>query len=159
VLLPGPAAVFFGNDYFGEAQIGSIQPGQELTLHLGADPAVTVEREQIEDLVKEPGFLSSRASKIDAWRVRLENHGAVGANPDGSIDVIVRESLPKSKDERVEVKLSKAEPAPSDAERWKQDRADKGFVTWTLRVPRDGHQDLVWQTTITHPKDVVLVRE
>ena len=34
-LLPGNAAVFFGNDYFGDARIETIQPGQELTLHLG----------------------------------------------------------------------------------------------------------------------------
>ncbi|MBI5362183.1 MAG: DUF4139 domain-containing protein [Planctomycetes bacterium] len=158
-LLPGAAAVFFGNDYFGEAQIETIQPGQELTLHLGADPSVTVKREQIEDLVKEPGFLSSRKSKIDTWRVAFENHGAVGARLDGSIDVVVRESLPKSRDDRVEVELSKSEPARSTDERWKLDEKDKGFLTWVLRVPKNGKADLVWQTTITFPKDVTLVRE
>ncbi|MBK7876812.1 MAG: DUF4139 domain-containing protein [Planctomycetes bacterium] len=158
-LLPGTAAVFFGTDYFGDAHIDTIQPGQELTLHLGADPAVTVKREQIEDLVKEPGFLSSRKSKLDTWRVHLENHGGVGANKDGSVDVIVRESLPKSRDDRVEVELSKSEPARSTDERWKQDEKDKGFLTWVLRVPKNGKQDLVWQTTITYPKDVRLIRE
>lgn len=158
-LLPGNAAVFFGNDYFGDARIETIQPGQELTLHLGADPAVTVKRDHVEDVVKEPGFLSSRKSKLDTWRVRFENHGGVGANPDGSVDVIVRESLPKSRDDRIEVEVSKSEPARSTDERWKQDEKDKGFLTWVLRVPKNGKQDLVWQSTITFPKDVTLVRE
>lgn len=158
VLLPGRAAVFFGSDYFGEAEIGAISPGQEFTLHLGADPALSVKRETVEDLKKEAGLFSSRASKIDSWRVHVENHGAVTANADGSVDVIVRETLPKARDERVDVKLSKATPAPSDAERWKQDRAEKGFVTWVLRVPKSGATDLVWQTTITYPQDLELVR-
>lgn len=159
VLLPGRAAVFFGSDYFGEAEIGAILPGQELTLHLGADPAITVKRETVEDLKKEAGLFSSRASKIDSWRVHVENHGAVTTNADGSVLVIVREMLPKARDERVDVKLSKATPAPSDAERWKQDRAEKGFVTWELRVPKNGATDLVWQTTITYPQDLELLRQ
>lgn len=159
VLLPGRAAVFFGSDYFGEAEIGAILPGQELTLHLGADPALSVKRETVEDLKKEAGLFSSRASKIDSWRVHVENHGAVTTSADGSVLVIVREMLPKARDERVDVKLSKSTPAPSEAERWKQDRAEKGFVTWELRVPKNGATDLVWQTTITYPQDLELVRE
>jgi uncharacterized protein (TIGR02231 family) len=78
-LLPGSAAVFFGADYLGPAQIGTVQPGQELTLHLGADPALSVKREQIEDQSKGPGFLSNRASEVKSWRLHLENHGALGA--------------------------------------------------------------------------------
>jgi len=158
VLLPGTAAVFFGADYFGEAAIGTIHPGQELTLHLGADPTVTCKREQIEDTLEEPGLFSSRASKIDSWKVHFENHGSLAANADGSIDVIVRESLPKPRDERVQVKLTKSSPAVSDAERWKQDRAEKGLLTWIVRVPKAGSADLVWQSTVTYPHALKLVR-
>src|SRR5262249_38206089 len=61
VLLPGSAAVFFGADYLGQAQIGTVQAGEELTLHLGADPGISVTRTQVQDLSKGPGFLSSKA--------------------------------------------------------------------------------------------------
>ena len=30
---------------------------------------------QTDDLKKGPGFLSSKSSKIDGWRIHLENHG------------------------------------------------------------------------------------
>jgi uncharacterized protein (TIGR02231 family) len=157
-LLPGNAAVFLGADYLGLAQIETVQPGQELTLHLGADPGVTVERTQIEDQAKGPGFLSSRASKVESWRIHLENHGTLTNAKDGSVDVYVRESLPRSRDERVEVELTKSDPKVSKDDRWKQDLEEKGIQTWIVHVPKSGNANILFQTTITHPKGVELVR-
>lgn len=160
VMLPGPATVFFGADYLGEAQMKSTMTGQEFTLHLGADPALTVEREQVEDQSKGPGFLSSRASQVRAWKLQLTNHGAIGAAADGSVEVIVREVLPRSKDERVTVELSKAEPALSNDPRWKKDREELGIQTWVLKVPKnDKGTTLRWQSTITYPQDARIVIE
>jgi len=159
-MLPGTAAVFFGADYLGPAEIGTVQPGQELTLHLGADPALTVKREQIEDQQQGPGFLSSRASDVKSWRVHLENHGALGAAKDGSVELILRESLPRPRDERVEVELSKSSQKESDLVRWKQDREERGIHTWMLTVPAgEKGLDLVWQRTITFPKGLHIAIE
>jgi uncharacterized protein (TIGR02231 family) len=157
-LLPGTAAVFFGADYLGPAKLDTVQPGQEFTLALGADPGVTVTRTQTDDLKKGPGFLSSKSSKIDGWRIHLENHGTVGANSDGSVDVIVREVLPRAKDERIDVEISRAEPKPSIDERWKQDADEKGIQTWIVRVPPSGKSDIVFQTTIGYPKGTQIAR-
>jgi uncharacterized protein (TIGR02231 family) len=159
VLLPGAATVFIGQDYLGQANLELVQTGQDLTLHLGADPAVTVERTRTQDMAEGPGFLGSRASKIDGWRVHLENHGAKSARPDGSVEVIVREVLPRSRDERVEVELSKAEPKPSSDERWKKDREEKGFVTWVVKLAPNAKADVAWESTILHPKDAKIVFE
>jgi uncharacterized protein (TIGR02231 family) len=159
VLLPGTAAVFFGADYLGPAEIGTVPTGGEITLHLGADPGITVVRTQVQDLSKGPGFLSSKQSRIESWRTHFVNHGTIGARSDGSVDVIVRETAPKSRDERIEVEVSKAEPKPSDDERWKQDRDEKGIETWILRVPRDDKGvDLLFETTIAYPKGLEITR-
>jgi len=159
-MLPGPAAVFFGADFLGPAQIGTVQPGQELTLHLGADPGLTVKREQTEDMSKGPGFLSSTSSDTKSWRVHLENHGTLGAAADGSVEVIVREVLPRPRDERVTIELSKSSQKESDLARWKQDREERGIHTWVLRVP-SGEKgiDLVWQRTISFPKGAEITIE
>ena len=160
ILLPGTAAVFFGADYLGPAEIETVQTGQELTLHLGADAGLSVKREQIEDVNKGPAFLSSRASELKSWRVHLENHGTLGAAPDGSGEVVVREVLPRSRDEKVEVEISKSAPEESKDARWKQDREERGIHTWVLRVPRgEKGADLVWQRTISHPKGSTLAIE
>jgi uncharacterized protein (TIGR02231 family) len=158
-LLPGNAAVFLGADYLGTARLTAVQPGQELTLHLGADPALVVERTHVEDMAKGPGFLSSRAEKIDGWRIHVENHGARTTAGNGSVEVIVREVLPRPRDERVEVELTKSEPKPSKDERWKKDLEEKGIQTWVVRVPKDGATDIVWQSTVTYPKGAELVRQ
>ena len=157
-ILPGTAAVFFGADFLGNAEMETVQPGQEFTLALGADPGITVTRTQTEDMKKGPGFLASKSSKIDGWRIRLENHGTVGANGDGSVDVIVREVLPRAKDERIDVEISRTDPKPSTDERWKQDADEKGIQTWIVRVPKDGKSDVVFQTTIDYPKGAEIVR-
>jgi len=159
-MLPGSAAVFFGADYLGPAEIETVQPGQEFTLHLGADPALTVKREQIEDQQKEPGFLSNRASDVKGWRVHIENHGALGAAKDGSIELILRESLPRPRDERIEVELSKSSQSESDLVRWKQDREERGIHTWMLMIPAgEKGLDLVWQRTISFPKGLHIAIE
>jgi uncharacterized protein (TIGR02231 family) len=157
-LLPGTAAVYFGADYLGPAEIETVQPGQELTLALGADPGITVTRMQTDDLKKGPGFLSSKSSKIDGWRIHLENHGTVSANNDGSVDVVVREVLPRAKDDRIGVEISRADPKPSSDERWKQDADEKGIQTWIVRVPKNGKSDVLFQTTIEYPKGVEIVK-
>jgi len=157
-LLPGLASVFLGQDFLGRAQVDLVQPGQELTLHLGADPHVTVERTRTQDLEKGPGFLSSRASKVEGWRIHMENHGAPTRAADGSVDVIVREVLPRSSDERLEVELTGEQPRTSTDERWKQDRDEKGILTWVVRVPKNGSTDIVWESTVSYPKGERIVR-
>lgn len=157
-LLPGRAAVFFGDDFLGHAGLQTIQPGQDLTLHLGADPGITVERDVIDDERQKPGFLSSRGKRVESWRLHFENHGTVGTRPDGSVTVFVRESLPRSRDDRVKVELTKARPEPSGAERWAQDREEKSILTWDLRVPKDGEADIVYETTISYPNGMEIVR-
>ncbi|MBL8862004.1 MAG: mucoidy inhibitor MuiA family protein [Planctomycetes bacterium] len=159
-LLPGVASVFLGQDFLGRASLPLVQPGAELTLHLGADPYVQVERNVVQDLEKGPGFLSSTSSKVEGWRVTLKNHGAPSAAKDGAVEVVVREVLPRTRDERIAVELTKAEPKVSTDERWKQDREEKGILTWVVRVPKGGAPaNVVWESTIRFPKGERVVRE
>jgi len=158
-LLPGLASVFLGQDFLGRASVDLVQPGAELTLHLGADPFLEVERTRTQDMEKGPGFLSSQSEKIEGWRISLKNHGAPTQAKDGAVDVIVREVLPRPRDERIEVELTKSEPKTSADERWKQDRDDKGILTWVVRVPKSGAASVVWEYTVGYPKGEKVVRQ
>lgn len=157
-LLPGRASVFFGADYVGAAEIGLVQPGAELTLHLGADPALVVERAQTEDMTKGPGLFGSRQTQSETWRVRLENHGAAAAAADGTVAVYVSEALPRSTDERISVELAKSSPKPLTDERWKADLDEKGVHVWRLSAPRGGEAMLEYQVKISYPQGAVLTR-
>ena len=156
VMLPGQASVYFGGDYVGLAQIGSVRLGEEFPLHLGVDPALKVERIALEKKVSTSGFFGSRTSVTNGWRIRFENGGAVGAKPDGSVDVIVRESLPRSNDERLEIEVDLVMPALSKDARWQQDREEKGFLTWVFNVPGKSEASIEWRSKMTFPEDLVL---
>lgn len=151
-MLPGKASVFFGADFVGDAHIELVQVGQELTLHLGADPALTVERKQTEDMKEGPGLFGSRETRSEAWLITLENHGAAAAGPDGAASVFVQEALPRSTDERIKVELAQSRPKPSDAERWKKKRDEEGILTWIVAVPRGGKAELAYQVQISYPQ-------
>lgn len=157
-LLPGQATVFFGADYVGTANVGPVQPGAELTLHLGPDPALGVERRQTEDLTKGPGFFGSRKVQSETWIVRVRNDGALVAGPGGSARVFVHEALPRTTDKALEIELASSAPRPSDDARWQRDLEELGVRTWVLDVPRGGEAQLEYRLKLSYPQKARLVR-
>jgi uncharacterized protein (TIGR02231 family) len=157
-LLPGSAAVYFGADFLGHSEIESVQPAEELTLHLGPDPALAIEREKTADRREGAGVFGSRASQEEGFAVHVKNHGALVCEPDGTAVVLVREALPRSTDERVKVDLAESKPKPSEEQRWKRDRDEKGIATWLVRVPRGGEATLEYLVRISYPERLELVR-
>lgn len=151
-LLAGRAAVFFGADYLGTAEIGEVQPGAELTLHLGVDPALSVERAELEDTTSQPGLFGSKAARKQAFRVHLKNNGAAAARADGSALVYVREALPRTTDDRIKVELAESKPAALADERWVKEREELGLVTWGLLVPKSGDTALTYAIKISYPE-------
>ena len=157
VMLPGEASVYFGSDFIGQAHFEQpVMTGQEFTLHLGADPGVTCERLQTQDLHEEPSFLSKRQSHVASWRVQLENHGAAAAEPDGSVLVAVREAIPRPGDDRIEVELESESARPSTGERWLKDLEEQGIRTWVLRVGPGSKAELTWTVRTSWPHDLQL---
>lgn len=159
VLLPGRAAVYFGADFVGHAELESVQLAQEFELALGADPGLTVERTKLADEREGGGVFSSKAALIEGWRVTLENHGAFTALKDGSVEVVVLEVLPKSKDERIQVEIDSAKPKLAEGERWKKEREEKGVLAWVVKLPKGGKQTCELVTEIRFPENLELVRE
>jgi uncharacterized protein (TIGR02231 family) len=157
-ILPGRAAVYFGADFLGHAQLSAVQPGEELTLHLGRDPGFTLERVQTENQAKQPGVFSSRTTQVDGWRLKLKNNGALVVGADGAATVFVREALPRATDDRIKVELADAKPEPSADERWKKDRDEQGIVTWAVRVPKSGETAIAWRLKVSFPEGSRITR-
>ena len=157
VLLPGRAAVYFGADFLGHANLPAVQRGEELTLHLGPDPGFAVERIPLEDTTDEAGLFGSRTTKIQSWRFKLKNNGAFSNAADGSVALVLHESIPRPTDERVEVEIERAEPAVREGGRWKTLREEKNVLTWVLRVPRGQTRTVELETAISYPEDLQLI--
>jgi len=156
--LPGRTSVYFGADFVGNGWMDIVRPNEEIALHLGPDQGISVERIQLEGQRKDPGFMSSKQSLVEGWKITIENMSAAAANADGSVDVIVREVLPRSRDSRVTVSLEEAKPEPSKDARWTKEREEQGFLTWVVRVPKGGKSEITWRSRIAYPEKVELQR-
>ena len=152
------AAIYFGADFVGHAQMSAVQVDQEFTLHLGADPGLIVERTQLEDLREGSGIFSSKATLNESWRIEIENAGAFSSNADGSVEVIVQEVLPRAKDDRIRVTLKDASPKLATGERWKKEREESGVLTWLLRIAPKSKQTIQFRTEIDYPDKLKLIR-
>ena len=158
VLLPGRVAVYFGADFLGHADFDAVQRGEEFTLHLGPDPGMVVKRTQLKDMTEGSGIFSSRETLNETWRIDVENHGGFSPETDGSVLLIVHESLPKPTDDRITVDIAKVTPALQGGARWKEIREEKNVLTWVLRVPLHGKQRIELTTKIVYPEKMVLIR-
>ncbi len=158
-LLPGEASVFFGDDYLGRARMDLVQPGQEFTLHLGVVDAIEVERTRVHDRAEGPGLFGSKRALVEEWRVTLTNHGASVAKPDGSVDVIVQEALPRAGDDGIEVVVERESTPRSEAERWKTDWEDRSIRTWIVNAPAGAPARLSYRLSVRYPKNQDVVVE
>jgi uncharacterized protein (TIGR02231 family) len=156
--LPGRTSVYFGADFVGNGWMDIVRPNEEIALHLGPDQGISVERLQLEGQRKDPGFMSSKQALVEGWKITIENLAAAAANPDGSVDVIVREVLPRSRDSRVTVSLEETKPELSKDARWAKEREEQGFLTWVVRVPKGAKSEIVWRSRIAYPEKVELER-
>ncbi len=141
-----------GQSWFAEP----VLPEQEFTLHLGADQGLKVERVKTDELHEAPGLFSKRQADTLAWRVRLSNLGATPAGADGSVDVLVREAIPRPADERIAVELGGESHRALTDERWIKDDEEKGIRTWRVPVGKGGTADVTFRVTTRCPEKTSL---
>lgn len=156
VMLPGPAAVFFGSDYVGPATVTLVRPGEEFTLHLGRDPGLIVTRVHVEDRAGSAGLFGSKKEQLDRYTIKLKNQAALSSAADGSVTVQVREVIETAHDDRIDVELEFAKPPVTKSERFDRERKEKGILTWEVVVTPGGEATIDWTRKITWPEDCEL---
>ncbi|HKX45414.1 MAG TPA: DUF4139 domain-containing protein, partial [Planctomycetota bacterium] len=151
-LLPGVASVYVGSEFLGTTALERVAPGAELELALGLDPRLTVERTHTEDERQQPGVFGSKVTDVDAWKVVVKS---TAAEP---VTVLVHETLPRARDERIEVKLDRAAPQPLADERAAKLREERGVLTFALAVPPRAEATLEWRQKVAWPEVLDLLR-
>jgi uncharacterized protein (TIGR02231 family) len=124
-LLAGRVHAYRRGSYVGDVSIRYVAPGEPMELSLGADEELFIERKDVTELDKGPGFLSSTKTMERAYRVKLRNRAAVRTA------IEVRESIPVSKVGDVKVELIAKKTTPS----YKLD-AERGFLVWSVDLQR-----------------------
>ena len=140
-LLPGPVASFVGGDYVGSATIGSIAPGEPITLGFGVDDRLKAERSLVSRKVEH--LLGGRTRTTVRFRTTVRNFGKAAAA------IQLRDQVPVSQVDRITVALVETSLVPTpDAE------AAPGVLAWALSVPAGGSQSVELCFSVTAPREL-----
>jgi uncharacterized protein (TIGR02231 family) len=146
VLLPGALHVFYtratGDEFVGATLLELTAEGSDLTLYLGLDDNVTVKRQLVErDTDK--GSLLQRGVRVVtlAYRTTLVNRTAAPQR------VIVKDSLPLTRHEKIKVRTLDVRPQPSERTKLEQ-------LMWDLTLAPDETRQIEWRCAVESPADM-----
>ncbi len=139
-LLAGPVDLVRNSGLVGRTSILFIAPGERFELGWGPESTLRVSR-SVEELEHERKLMSSWTRKPRRVRVKLSN-----LSPSAAI-VEVKERIAVSEVEKVEVEMVRSSQG-------RKPDAD-GFVTWDLKLPGFGHEELELTWTLVVHDDVV----
>lgn len=118
-ILPGEANIYFEGSYAGKTFMDPLQTTEELTISLGVDPAVIVERKQIDNL-KAKSFLGGTRIISKNYEISIRNNKAT------DIELILMDRIPVSQNKEIKVEEIQTGGAEYDDK--------KGLLTWKMNL-------------------------
>ncbi len=140
-LLPGNAQLYYQNNFVGESFLDPVNFKDTLSLSLGADPKVLIEREQIKDFTTNKLIGSNRKQEY-AYRIKIRN------TKKEAITLKVEEQIPVTTNNQIEVVLIDAGGAAHELE--------TGKLTWNLNVGPSDTKELVFKFSVKYPKGKII---
>lgn len=138
-LLPGEANIMIGNLYAGKTWINPQATEDTLKVSLGRDRQVVVRRELMAQM-SGTKMIGSSVRKAFTYEIRIRN------GKQEAIKLQLKDQYPVSTDKNVEVELTEASGAASNAE--------TGELTWELELKPGETRTLRLSYTVKHPKGI-----
>jgi uncharacterized protein (TIGR02231 family) len=140
-LMPGNANIYFENSFIGQSFINPEISKDTLTISLGRDQGIVIDRNIIKDF-SEDKFLSSDVERTFAFNIVVKN------NKNIPIKISVEEQLPISKNEDIEVKAIDISGGVYNKE--------NGKVKWEVNVEPTKSVAKKFVYSVRYPKDKVI---
>lgn len=137
-LLPGEANIYFEGSYAGKTFIDPLQTTEELTISLGVDPAVIVERKVVDDL-KAKSFLGGTRIVNKNFEITIRNNKA------SDIEVVVMDRIPVSQNKEIKIEDVNTGGAEYDEK--------KGLLTWKLNLKAKESAKKQLSYKVKYPKE------
>ncbi len=141
VVLPGEAGVFFENSWVGKTMLNPSQAGDTLTVSMGADRSVSVERSRLEEFSK-TGILGRKKTETIAWEILIRN------GKSRTVDIEIKDQIPVSTDAEIEITLEESSKARHEE--------NTGILTWKLSLQPGETQKREFRYSVRYPSDKVL---
>ena len=137
-LLPGEANIIFEGLYAGKTYINPEQTADTLSLSMGRDKKISVEREKIIDK-SGAKFLSSKKEQTFTYDIIIRN------NKKEAAQILVKDQYPLSTDKEIEVELLESTGAKEDTE--------TGLLEWEVKLKPGETEKLRLSYRIKSPKN------
>lgn len=122
-LLAGRIHTYRGGSYVGDTDLEYRGAGEPIEVSLGLDERLRLERIDVRERDKSPGFLGSTRKLQRIYRVEVESQAKV------TLPVEIHERIPVSKEEAIKIILDPKKTSPG----YELDK-HRGFINWTPTV-------------------------
>lgn len=141
-LLQGEANIIFDGMYIGKTQINPSQTSDTLSLSMGRDKKIAIEREKIAEKsgIK---FLSSGREQTFRYDIIIRN------NKKEDVKLTVKDQYPISTDKEIETELLQSDNAKIDKE--------TGLLTWELNLKPSETKKVRISYRVKHPKNKTIL--
>jgi hypothetical protein len=137
-LLPGEANVYFEGSYAGKTYLDPTLTTEDLTVSLGTDPSIVVERKEVDD-TKGKSFLGGTRIVAKNYEISIRN------NKNTDISLVMEDRIPVSQNKQIKVEEVKTGGAEYDEK--------KGLLTWKLNLKAKETVKKQLSYEVRHPKE------
>ncbi len=149
-LLPGRISIFLDGNFVGNSDLRSlVTPGERFELNLGVDESITVRRKLQKRKGDEKGLFSRSHLEEFSYLILLQSHR------DTVEEVIVRDHIPVSTDEKIKVEVKLIIPAENHEK--DKDKLHNGVVEWKVQLGPKATEQLELGFVVSYPKDLDVV--
>jgi hypothetical protein len=140
--LKGQAHLFVGADLVGDAAVPTTAPAEKVTLPLGIDDAIRVER-NVQTVASERGMFSRQDVSAYEVTVELLNTRAT------AVPLRVRDQIPLARQPEVVITTVKTEPPPFKSDK---ELKEDGAMEWRMDLAPGQKQVIKFQYEVARPK-------
>ncbi|MBL7706994.1 MAG: DUF4139 domain-containing protein [Taibaiella sp.] len=140
-LIPGPANILFENKFVGKTMLNPYTTEDTINVSIGRDKRITVKREKISE---QSGVKTLGTTKKQTFVYELT---VKNGKPD-KIELLLKDQIPSSTDNAVEVELISSDHASLNPE--------NGVLTWRLNLKPGEVRKVKFSYSVKYPKGRVI---
>ncbi len=141
-LIEGPISIFLDERMVGTASVGkTILPGEEMTLSLGVDEGIKMEKKLLRKFTESAGAFTRDIRIQYEYGIDLLN------GKDREISLTLNDNAPVSRNEKIKVEIES--PGKGEAK-----ISEDGILAWDLKLAKGEKKSLKVKFSVAYPRDV-----
>ncbi|HEX2898867.1 MAG TPA: mucoidy inhibitor MuiA family protein [Bacteroidia bacterium] len=146
-LLPGKVSIFLDGNFVGSSKMQAlVSPGEKFELHLGVDESIKVVRKLQKRKGDEKGIFNKSHVEDFSYLITLES------NRDTAEEIVVRDQVPVSTDEKIKVETKVCTPAENPEK--DKDKLPNGTVEWKMNLSARATERIELAFSVSYPRDL-----